>query len=39
VEQWLGEMIEQANQVTITHWESLYESLDKEVRAPIRPFM
>ena len=29
-------MVEQANQVTI-HLESLYESLDEEVRAPIRP--
>ena len=30
------EVVEQADQVFTTHWESLYESLDERIRAPLR---
>jgi len=37
VEQWFNEIVEQADQIIITHWESLYESLDERIWAPLWP--
>jgi len=39
VEQGFDEVIEQANQVSTTHWESLYESLDEDIQAPLWPYV
>ena len=37
VEQGFDKVVEQADQVFTTYWESLYESLDEEIRAPFWP--